>query len=87
MCEGIAGNLREDRSRTARALQEICRGMQGNCKGTAKSLRGPCLQGMFTALQLAGTLQLGACRGAAGQLHGNCKGTCRVSARDPQGLC
>ena len=87
MCEGIAGNLREDRSRTARALQEICRGMQGNCKGTAKSLRGPCLQGMFTALQLAGKLQLGARRDAAGQPQGNPKGTCRESARDPQGLC
>ena len=66
MCEGIAGNLRKDRNRTARALQEICRGPQGNCKGTARCLRGPCLQGIFIALRIA-------CRGTAETLPDGCQ--------------
>ena len=66
-CQGIAGNLKEDWSKTARALQEICRALQGNCKGTARSLWGPCLQGIFTALRIA-------CRGTAETPPDDCKG-------------
>ena len=94
------GNCKPTARRTptesAREMHEACRGLlrngkgsAGMCRGSGRGLfmQGPCLQGIFTALQLAGKLQQGACRGAAGQPHGNCKGACRESARDPQGLC
>ena len=81
MCEGIAGNLRKDPNRSARALQEICRG-RGTCResaGTLQVYRGP-------AGQLQGNRE-GACResarnrqGLRKRIAGNLQGNCREIA-------